>query len=122
MLGLFWRVLVGRFTDQPGRARCRRNTIQWRRNVLALVGMGYALTLVIFVMLVLEGNMEVAGAFEVVTGPLMALVGGSLAIAKDLIGADDEDARSANGESLDDDGNDQGSTDQGGDPHEEDGQ
>lgn len=42
--------------------------------------------LVIFVLLVVDTDgMTASDAYEVVKGPLMALIGGSLAISKDLI-------------------------------------
>ena len=57
-----------------------------RTNVLVLVGAGYITLLVMFIFMVLgvEG-MDASHAYEVVKGPLMALIGGSLAISKDLI-------------------------------------
>ena len=64
--------------------------IPWRRNVLTLVISGYALLLFIFVAMMWPGEMKPDVAYEVVKGPLMALIGGSLAIAKDLINVDDE--------------------------------
>ena len=65
---------------------CRR--IRW--NVLILVGAGYVAVLAIFLMLVVdEKGMDAAGAYEVVKGPLMALIGGSLALAKDLLREDE---------------------------------
>ena len=36
------------------------------------------------------GEMKADDAYEVVKGPIMALIGGSLAIAKDLINVDDD--------------------------------
>ena len=97
--------------------------IQWRKNVLVLVGMGYALTLIVFIVLVFKTSMTVGEAYEIVAGPFMALVGGSLAIAKDLINADDETVRS-NGrdEGLDDQANGQQDDDQAGNADEQQGQ
>ncbi|MYC81518.1 MAG: hypothetical protein F4X19_05420 [Acidobacteria bacterium] len=69
--------------------------IPWRKNVLVLMGAGYAAVVVIFGAMVWPGKMTPEQAYEVVKGPLMALIGGSLAISKDLIpfgistGADD---------------------------------
>ncbi|MCY4283965.1 MAG: hypothetical protein OXC65_01340 [Thiotrichales bacterium] len=66
--------------------------IQWRKNVLVLVLMGYGATLFIFALLMWVKDMDASGAYDIVSAPLMALVGGSLAIAKDLIGSEDEDS------------------------------
>ena len=64
--------------------------ILWRKNVLTLVGMGYAATGFVFFMLVYKAEMKVDDAYDIVNAPLMALIGGSLALAKDLVRADDE--------------------------------
>lgn len=68
--------------------------ISWRKNVLALVGAGYLIIFFVFLMLLFKGGMKVDEAYSIVNGPIMALIGGSLAIAKDLINADDESAAS----------------------------
>ena len=60
----------------------------WRRlrvNILLLVGMGYAVVVVVFVVLAFEKGTTAQQAFESVQSALMALVGGSLALAKDLL-------------------------------------
>ncbi len=59
--------------------------IPWRKNVLTLVIAGYVTLLLIFGAMVWKGGMTAEAAYEVVKGPLMALIGGSLAISKDLI-------------------------------------
>ena len=57
-----------------------------RTNVLALMGAGYLVVLVVFSVLVVGAkDISVEDAYKVVQGPLMALIGGSLAISKDLI-------------------------------------
>ena len=63
----------------------KKNGVPWRKNVLALVGMGYAMVLIVFVFLVWKGGKEAADAYKFVEGALMALVGGSLALSKDLV-------------------------------------
>ena len=75
--------------------------IPLRKNVLILVGAGYVLVLFVFVMLILAGGMKVAEAYDIINGPVMALIGGSLAIAKDLINADDESAAKQSSETKD---------------------
>lgn len=62
---------------------CRK--IPWRKNVLVLVGAGYFVVLFVFGSLLYKGGMTVAEAYNVVEGPLMALIGGSLALSKDLV-------------------------------------
>ncbi len=60
-----------------------------RPNVLILVGLGYVTVFAIFVIMVLNGEKDVkiaiSTAYDIVKGPLMALIGGSLAISKDLL-------------------------------------
>lgn len=63
----------------------RTMEIPWRKNVLCLVIAGYVTLLLIFGAMVWKGGMTAEAAYEVVKGPLMALIGGSLAISKDLI-------------------------------------
>ena len=66
----------------------------WRKNVLLLVISGYATVLVIFLLLA-GSTLTAAEAYDAVQGPLMALVGGSLAIAKDLIQLDQREDSTA---------------------------
>ncbi len=57
-----------------------------RTNVLVLMLAGYLTVLLIFILLVFGSDeVDVTMAYDIVKGPLMALVGGSLAISKDLI-------------------------------------
>ncbi len=61
-----------------------RKKLPIRINVVILMGLGY------FTLLVMFGAMAWGGitadeAYEVIKGPLMALIGGSLAISKDLL-------------------------------------
>lgn len=55
-----------------------------RKNVLILVMSGYVSLLIIFGAMCV-GGLTAEDAYEVVKSPLMALIGGSLAISKDLI-------------------------------------
>ena len=60
-----------------------------RTNVLLLIGGGYVTLLVIFMFLVFEKTgMTAEQAYDIVKSPLMALIGGSLALSKDLISLD----------------------------------
>lgn len=64
-----------------------------RKNVLFLVSLGYFSILVIFLTLAYKmdrGN-AIIEAFDIVEGPLLALIGGSLAISKDLIPISDSE-------------------------------
>lgn len=55
-------------------------------NVLVIIGGGYLTVAIVFLSLIsTESSMSVEDAYSVIQAPLMALVGGSLAIAKDLI-------------------------------------
>ena len=68
----------------------------------------------IFVAMMWPGEMKPNVAYEVVKGPLMALIGGSLAIAKDLINVDDDLAQneiSKNRTDNENDNNTDGSND-----------
>ena len=64
-----------------------------RINVLILIGIGYVSLLIMFLTMVWRGGMDADSAYEVVKGPLMALIGGSLAISKDLIPIRDKEDR-----------------------------
>ena len=61
--------------------------IRW--NVLILVLSGYFVIGVMFLVMTLGEEKPPAESYEIVEAPLMALVGGSLAIAKDLLRADE---------------------------------
>ncbi len=60
------------------------NRTPLRTNVLILMGAGYVVVLAMFLLLVWQ-SADMAKAYDVIQGPLMALIGGSLAISKDLI-------------------------------------
>jgi len=85
----------------------------WRKNVLTLVGMGYGAVLVIFIALVFAVGKDTMSAFDIIAPPLMALVGGSIAISKDVVNLDrdseqpDQNTTNDNGEKTD-----KGSTDE----------
>ena len=87
--------------------------IPLRRNVLFLVGSGYATLLLVFFFMMWPGGTTAAIAYEVVKGPLMALIGGSLAISKDLINLDASDHGTNNhGNAPKDNGNDEDTTEE----------
>ena len=65
-----------------------------RVNIMLLVGMGYLTVGSIFASLAF-GDLSAAEAYENVQNPLMALIGGSLALAKDLVSDNPDPANSA---------------------------
>ena len=71
-------------TPAPKKKTRKRITIPWRKNVLLLVGIGYFAVIIIFASMA-WGSMTAENAYEIVKGPLMALIGGSLALSKDLV-------------------------------------
>ena len=58
--------------------------IPWRKNVLVLVGAGYVTVLLVFGFLVWGGK-TTPEAYKFIEPALMALIGGSLALSKDLV-------------------------------------
>lgn len=62
-----------------------RRKVLLRKNVLSLVGFGYATVTLFFIFMCWKGNLDPTQAYDVIQSALMALIGGSLAIAKDLI-------------------------------------
>ena len=67
-----------------------KRPIRW--NVLLLVGGGYVATILVFVLLVVGRQMAGDDAYQIVQGPLMTLIGGSLAVAKDLLQLDSSES------------------------------
>ena len=59
-----------------------------RFNVLYLMTMAYAVLVVLFAVLACSGNTTIAETWDALEAPLMALIGGTLAISKDLIAGD----------------------------------
>ena len=74
-----------RRTNAPGEpSQSQSKGINWRKNVLTVLGIAYAALLLIFVVMVLWG-VEPKMAYDSVDTPFVALIGGTLAIAKDLL-------------------------------------
>ena len=65
---------------------------RFRPNILILMGFAYSTTLAGFVTLVYTGASPDA-AYEAIKSPLMALIGGTIGVAKDVLKADDEPAK-----------------------------
>ncbi len=66
-----------------------KSQVPLRSNVLLLVGLGYVSVLAVFFLLISSGGLTAGQAYDAVNGPLMALVGGSIALAKDLLRSDE---------------------------------
>ena len=60
-----------------------------RFNVLYLMTAAYGSLLILFTVLALSKGISSAEAWNMLEAPLMALIGGTLAISKDLIGGDE---------------------------------
>ena len=56
-----------------------------RPNILILFCAAYGTVLAVYAGLVFFGNKDSDAAFRLVNGPLMTLIGGTLAVAKDLL-------------------------------------
>ena len=61
-----------------------RKGVPWRKNVLALLGTAYASLLGILILLIAVG-VDAKEAYNVISVPFVALIGGTLAISKDLL-------------------------------------
>ena len=57
----------------------------WSKNILSLMGMGYGLILAILLGLTATEDMTLKDAYIIIQGPLMALIGGSIAICQELL-------------------------------------
>lgn len=86
-----------------------KGQLRLRLNVLILVLAGYAAVTAVFFGLTVNGINDTAAA-DIVNGPLMALIGGSLAIAKDLLGTDiaEQERQDRNAANKQQEENDQG--------------
>ena len=59
------------------------NGIPLRKNVLALMGIAYSILFLIFAVVAIFDTPS--SAYGIIGGPFVALIGGTLAIAKDLV-------------------------------------
>ena len=77
----------------------RKKRVVIRFNVLTLMSIAYGIVLTIFIFLVSkDNNIDATKAWNILEAPLMALIGGTLAISKDLINDDDNNKDSGNDE------------------------
>ena len=74
-----------------GQSLERKMRIRW--NVIYLISLGYGAVGVVFAVLTAR-DMPPADAYDIVQGPLMALIGGTVALAKDLAQLDKEELSS----------------------------
>lgn len=69
-----------------GSQQSSQNAPPWRKNVLVLMGLAYGALLALFVLMVwLDDSTTAKEAYQLVSVPFVALVGGTLTIAKDII-------------------------------------
>ena len=71
-------------TDE-GDKECGGSGSRWRPSLLALVLISYGVLIVLFLVMVCKGGVEATEAYELLSVPFMALIGGTIAIAKDLV-------------------------------------
>lgn len=79
-------------TNYETKQKCK---IPWRKNVLLLVAFGYISLLLIYggiFVLELIGKVKFSEVSDLLFGALMALIGGSLALGKDLIPLGDSES------------------------------
>lgn len=69
----------------------KKSKFQFRPNVLILMLAAYGTLLLMFGILVFKANIPPDTAWDILKAPLMALIGGSIAIAKDLIQDEDKE-------------------------------
>ena len=73
----------------------KEKAVPWRKNVLALMLAGYGIIFFMFFGMVLTKVANAEGAYDFIQNALMALIGGSIAISKDIIGIDKKDGDDA---------------------------
>ena len=71
-----------------------------RFNVLYLMTAAYGSLLILFTVLAISKDITSAEAWNMLEAPLMALIGGTLAISKDLIGGDETASSTENPNNL----------------------
>ncbi len=77
---------------------CRRGGrgVIMRWNVLYLMSAAYVVLLVMFAAMAFTKDLTAVDAWNMLEAPLMALIGGTLAISKDLIAGDDSPSEDTN--------------------------
>ncbi|MDE0412652.1 MAG: hypothetical protein OXI37_10640 [Gammaproteobacteria bacterium] len=68
-----------------------RKKVIIRTNILTLMLLAYTAVLIVFLVLVWCTEMSTGDVWNCVEAPLMALIGGTLAISKDLVSPDESD-------------------------------
>ena len=75
-------------SDQTGDEQQRNakgpTKLPWRKNVLAVLLLAYTAIMVLFFGMIL-GGVDAKMSFDLISVPFVALIGGTLAVAKDLL-------------------------------------
>lgn len=80
----------------------KKKQVVMRWNVLYLMSLGYGILAILFGIIAATKDMTAVDAWNMLEAPLMALIGGTLAISKDLITGDDHPENPSPGEDTDD--------------------
>ena len=81
-LGVLITMIVQRWISK--RSDDAGNGVKWRKNVLFLLGLAYG-TLIVLFLIMLSNDATPKEAYDMLGVPFVALIGGTLTIAKDLI-------------------------------------
>ena len=86
ILGALITLVAGQWIGRRGKRETdgTKNGVQWRKNVLMLLGMAYGSLMLIFIVMICWGTTP-KEAYDLLGVPFVALIGGTLTIAKDLI-------------------------------------
>ena len=83
IIGVLSTLVVQRWVSKRGDGT--EDSVKWRKNVLFLLGLAYGSLLLLFGIMTNSDNTTAKEAYELLGVPFVALVGGTLTIAKDLI-------------------------------------
>ena len=79
----------------------KKKRVIMRWNVLYLMSLGYGILAIMFGIIAATKDMTAVDAWNMLEAPLMALIGGTLAISKDLITGDDNPSNPSPDEDTD---------------------
>ena len=80
---LLWKKFANGSTDKGSGEG--RKVIVWRKNVLCLLGVAYGSLIGMFALMSFLGGVPAMEAYDKISVPFVALIGGTLAVVKDLI-------------------------------------
>ena len=83
IIGMLFTLVVQRWVSKRGDGT--GEGVKWRKNVLVLLGLAYGSLLLLFIIMINGDSTTAKEAYEMLGVPFVALVGGTLTIAKDLI-------------------------------------